>query len=79
MEFTRQQQEIREWLKRRRAIMLAHNYQPAPIQDVADLVHSWNPEIIITTGDNNYYSGEASTIAARGRVVSCPAPAPIRG
>ena len=38
MEFTRQQQEIREWLKRRRAIMLAHNYQPAPIQDVADLV-----------------------------------------
>ncbi len=38
MEFTRQQQEIREWLERRRAIMLAHNYQPAPIQDVADLV-----------------------------------------
>ena len=38
MEFDAQQQEVREWLKRRRAIMLAHNYQPAPIQDVADFV-----------------------------------------
>jgi quinolinate synthase len=38
MEFDHQQQEVREWLKQRRAIMLAHNYQPGPIQDVADLV-----------------------------------------
>jgi quinolinate synthase len=38
MEFTAQQQEVRQWLERRRAIMLAHNYQPGPIQDVADLV-----------------------------------------
>ncbi len=38
MEFDAQQLEVREWLKRRRAIMLAHNYQPGPIQDVADLV-----------------------------------------
>jgi quinolinate synthase len=38
MEFDAQQQEVREWLKRRRAIMLAHNYQPGPIQDIADLV-----------------------------------------
>lgn len=38
MELTLQQQEIRELLKSRRAIMLAHNYQPGPIQDVADLV-----------------------------------------
>jgi quinolinate synthase len=38
MEFDAQQQEVREWLKRRQAIMLAHNYQPGPIQDVADLV-----------------------------------------
>jgi len=38
MEFTFQQQEVRQWLERRRAIMLAHNYQPGPIQDVADLV-----------------------------------------
>ncbi len=30
--------------------------------DVADLVHSWNPDFIITTGDNNYPSGAAETI-----------------
>lgn len=32
--------------------------------DVANLVKSWNPEFIITLGDNNYPSGEASTIDA---------------
>lgn len=31
-------------------------------QDVANLVKSWNPDFIITTGDNNYPNGEASTI-----------------
>jgi tartrate-resistant acid phosphatase type 5 len=31
-------------------------------RDVADLVKSWNPEFIITTGDNNYPDGEAATI-----------------
>jgi len=30
--------------------------------DVADLVHSWNPDFIITTGDNNYENGELTTI-----------------
>ena len=30
--------------------------------DVADLVKSWNPDFIITVGDNNYPDGEASTI-----------------
>ncbi|HYW80431.1 MAG TPA: Ig-like domain-containing protein, partial [Thermoguttaceae bacterium] len=29
---------------------------------VADLVKSWDPEFVITTGDNNYPDGEASTI-----------------
>lgn len=29
---------------------------------VANLVKSWNPDFIITTGDNNYESGAASTI-----------------
>jgi tartrate-resistant acid phosphatase type 5 len=29
---------------------------------VADLVASWNPDFVITTGDNNYYEGSASTI-----------------
>ena len=30
--------------------------------DVSNLVKSWNPEFIITTGDNNYDYGEATTI-----------------
>ena len=29
---------------------------------VADLVTSWNPDFVITTGDNNYFQGEAATI-----------------
>ena len=29
---------------------------------VANLVKSWNPDFIITLGDNNYPDGEASTI-----------------
>jgi subtilisin family serine protease len=32
--------------------------------DVAGLVGGWNPDLIITTGDNNYPNGEASTIDA---------------
>ncbi len=31
-------------------------------QAVADMVKSWNPAFIITTGDNNYPSGAAATI-----------------
>jgi quinolinate synthase len=34
--YTSQQQEVKEWLARQDAILLAHNYQPAEIQDVAD-------------------------------------------
>jgi len=30
--------------------------------EVADLVKSWNPDIILTTGDNNYDKGSADTI-----------------
>jgi tartrate-resistant acid phosphatase type 5 len=30
---------------------------------VANMVKSWNPEFIITTGDNNYFLGAKSTIA----------------
>ncbi len=33
--------------------------------DVAGLVHSWNPDFILTVGDNNYPLGAASTIDAR--------------
>ena len=38
MEFNEQQQEVRHWLERRRGILLAHNYQPGEIQDVADFL-----------------------------------------
>jgi tartrate-resistant acid phosphatase type 5 len=34
----------------------------APERDVAALIKSWNPDFIITVGDNNYPSGSASTI-----------------
>jgi quinolinate synthase len=30
-------EKIRSWLKKRKAILLAHNYQPPAIQDIADL------------------------------------------
>jgi hypothetical protein len=33
-----------------------------PEADVAALVKSWNPDFIITVGDNNYESGAAATI-----------------
>jgi quinolinate synthase len=36
MTYTSQQSEVREWLARQEAILLAHNYQPGEIQDVAD-------------------------------------------
>jgi hypothetical protein len=31
-------------------------------QFVADMIHSWSPDFIVSTGDNNYPSGRASTI-----------------
>ncbi|MCS7060869.1 MAG: metallophosphoesterase [Anaerolineae bacterium] len=34
----------------------------APAAAVANLVISWQPQYIVTTGDNNYYTGLASTI-----------------
>jgi quinolinate synthase len=36
MTYTSQQREVKEWLARQEAILLAHNYQPGEIQDVAD-------------------------------------------
>jgi quinolinate synthase len=38
MGLTAQQQEVRRWLEKRRAILLAHNYQPGEIQDIADVL-----------------------------------------
>lgn len=33
-----------------------------PARAVADMVHSWEPDLIITTGDNNYPHGAAATL-----------------
>ena len=35
-----------------------------PESDVANLIKSWNPDFVITLGDNNYPGGAASTIDA---------------
>lgn len=35
-----------------------------PEEDVANLIDSWNPDLILTTGDNNYPSGSQATIDA---------------
>src|ERR1700681_2156208 len=42
------------------------NYGQAgtPESDVANLVKSWNPDSILTVGDNNFETGSASTIDA---------------
>ena len=32
-----------------------------PEQDVANLIHSWNPDFITTTGDNNYSTPPLTT------------------
>jgi quinolinate synthase len=53
MNFLVQQREVREWLGRRKAILLAHNYQPGEVQDVADL-----------TGDSLGLSQEAAKTEA---------------
>jgi tartrate-resistant acid phosphatase type 5 len=39
-----------------------YGYTGPAERDVADLVKSWNPEFIITLGDNNYDLGDSSTI-----------------
>jgi quinolinate synthase len=53
MIFSALQREVRDWLARRKAILLAHNYQPGEIQDVADL-----------TGDSLGLSQEAAKTTA---------------
>ncbi len=41
-----------------------YGYAGQAAADVASLVNSWNPEFVITLGDNNYDSGAAGTIDA---------------
>jgi quinolinate synthase len=54
MAFSDRQREVREWLAKRHAILLSHNYQPGEIQDVADL-----------TGDSLGLSQAAAKTAAQ--------------
>ena len=44
------------------AVIGDYGFAGEPEANVADLVISWAPDLIITTGDNNYEFGEASTI-----------------
>ncbi|HKP51630.1 MAG TPA: metallophosphoesterase [Chloroflexia bacterium] len=46
------------------AVIGDYGYEGQLELDVANMVHGWSPELIITTGDNNYSLGEASTIDA---------------
>ncbi|TGE10655.1 alkaline phosphatase [Hymenobacter fodinae] len=39
-------------------------YAGRPERDVANLINSWNPEFVITLGDNNYDLGDGKTIDA---------------
>lgn len=44
------------------AVIGDYGWGTKPEADVARLVRSWNPDFIITLGDNNYPKGEESTI-----------------
>lgn len=46
------------------AIIGDFGYAGEAAADVSKLVHGWTPEIVITTGDNNYDDGAADTIDA---------------
>ena len=50
--------------KARFAVIGDYGYAGQPEADVADLVKGWNPDFIITTGDNNYPDGASATIDA---------------
>ncbi|MGI4862887.1 MAG: metallophosphoesterase [Janthinobacterium lividum] len=39
-----------------------YGYAGTPERDVADMVKTWNPDFIITLGDNNYDVGDSTTI-----------------
>lgn len=43
-----------------------------PELDVANMVKSWYPDFVVTTGDNNYPNGEANTIVANIGQYYCP-------
>lgn len=74
------QREVREWLARRNAILLAHNYQPGEIQDVADLTGdslglsqeaaSTDAEVIVFCGV--HFMAETAAVLCPGKTVLLP-------
>jgi len=44
------------------AVIGDYGYHSDNEKEVAELVKSWNPDFIITTGDNNYFEGKSSTL-----------------
>jgi tartrate-resistant acid phosphatase type 5 len=44
------------------AVIGDYGFAGQPADDVSNLIKRWQPELIISTGDNNYAAGEASTI-----------------
>ena len=44
------------------AVIGDYGLDSVPEADVARLVQGWEPDLVLTTGDNNYDYGEASTI-----------------
>jgi tartrate-resistant acid phosphatase type 5 len=44
------------------AVVGDYGHSGDPEKKVSELVKSWNPDFILTTGDNNYYKGLSSTI-----------------
>ena len=46
------------------AVIGDYGFAGQPEEDVANLVKGWNPDLILTVGDNNYPEGAADTIDA---------------
>ena len=46
------------------AVIGDYGMNNGPEADVADLVASWAPDVVVTTGDNNYPDGAAETLDA---------------
>jgi quinolinate synthase len=80
MELTAQQQEVRLLLEKRRAILLAHNYQPKAIQDIADVLGDslelsmkaaqTSAEVIVFCGV--HFMAETAAILCPGKTVLLP-------
>jgi hypothetical protein len=52
------------WAPARFAVIGDYGQAGSHEQAVANRIHNWNPEFIVTVGDNNYPAGAASTIDA---------------